>query len=179
MARFRGVCHVELNVPDYERAIQFYDRMFGWLGYSSFWTLGIGSISTYYTAYPHSYIGIQPSPHTEHLQDSERRCGINHVALWAKNRREVDAFYAGFLKPEGLAVPDPPDWCWEYAPDYYAVFFFDPYGIRWELVHVPLLPSPVAIYKWWRTLSGIWKEHPEWKRHPFPESLRKLPRRGN
>jgi predicted enzyme related to lactoylglutathione lyase len=39
--RFRGLCHVELNVPDYERAIEFYDKMFGWLGFSSFSTLGI------------------------------------------------------------------------------------------------------------------------------------------
>jgi predicted enzyme related to lactoylglutathione lyase len=37
----RGLCHVDLNVPDSDRALGFYDRMFGWLGYRSFSTLGI------------------------------------------------------------------------------------------------------------------------------------------
>jgi catechol 2,3-dioxygenase-like lactoylglutathione lyase family enzyme len=175
--RFRGLCHIELNVPDYERAIEFYDRMFGWLGYSSFSTLGIGYISTYYTAFPHSYIGIQPSQHPECVKHEEKRCGINHVALWAKSHREVDSFYTDFLKPQRLVVLDTPDRCPEYAPGYYAVFFLDPYGIRWELAHVPLLPSPVAIFRWWRVLSQIRKKYPEWKRHPFFESQRRLPRR--
>ena len=173
--RLRGVCHLELNVPDYDRAIAFYDQMFGWLGYSSFSTLGIGYISTYYCAFPHSYIGIQPSHHPEHLEHEERRCGINHVALWAKSRREVDSFYTGFLKSQRLEVLDRPDWCPTYTPGYYAVFFLDPYGIRWELAHIPFIPSPLAIYKWWRLLARIGQEHPEWKQHPFFESLRRLP----
>ncbi len=175
--RLRGLCHVELNVPDYEQAIGFYDRMFGWLGYSSFSTLGIGYVSTYYTALPHSYIGIQPSPHPEPLDYEERQCGINHVALWARSRREVDSFHEDFLKPARVVVLDPPDWCPEYSPAYYAVFFLDPYGIRWELARVPMIPSPVAIYRWWRALSEIGKEHPEWKQHPLFEAQRRLPRR--
>jgi catechol 2,3-dioxygenase-like lactoylglutathione lyase family enzyme len=177
--RFRGLCHVELNVPDYERAIQFYDQMFGWLGYSSFSTLGIGYVSTYYTAFPHSYIGIQPSRYPEHLKQEEKRVGINHVALWAKSRREVDSFYRDFLQPHGLVVLDPPDCCPEYSPGYYAVFFLDPYGIRWELARVPMVPSPAAIYRWWRVLSGIKSQHPKWKRHPFFEAQRRLPRRNS
>jgi hypothetical protein len=96
------------------------------------------------------------------------------VALWSKSRREVDAFYAEFLKPQHLIVLDTPD----YSPNYYAVFFLDPYGIRWELAHVPLLPSPVAIYRWWRRLSRIARTHPEWNRHPFFESQRPLPRKN-
>jgi catechol 2,3-dioxygenase-like lactoylglutathione lyase family enzyme len=122
--RCRGLCHIELNAPDYENAIQFFDRMFGWLGCSSFSTLAIGYISPYYTAFPHSYIGIQPSPSSEHLEHEKMRCGINHVALWAKKRREFDSFYADFLKPQQLVVLDPPDWCPEYSPGYHAVFFW-------------------------------------------------------
>lgn len=175
--RFRGLCHLELNVPDYERAVAFYDRMFGWLGYSSFSTLGIGYVGTYYTAFPHSYIGIQPSLHPEHLNYEEKRCGINHVALWARSRREVDLFHNDFLLPQGLTILDPPDWCPAYSPGYYAVFFLDPYGIRWELARVPLIPSPVAIYKWWRVLSQIKVTHPEWKRNPALQARRRLPRK--
>jgi catechol 2,3-dioxygenase-like lactoylglutathione lyase family enzyme len=45
--RWKGVHHVEFSVLDYEASLAFYDRMFGWLGYKSFWTLDIGYRSTY------------------------------------------------------------------------------------------------------------------------------------
>jgi catechol 2,3-dioxygenase-like lactoylglutathione lyase family enzyme len=176
--RRRGLCHVDLNVPEYDAALSFYDRMFGWLGYLSFGTLGIaGCHGTYYVAFPHSYIGIQPASDDERPRHELRLTGINHIALWAHSRTEVREFHRDFLLPESLVVLDPPDYCPEYSPHYFAVFFLDPYGIRWELAHVPLFPSPLATVKWWRLLAAIGKRHPEWNRHPFFESLRPLPGR--
>ena len=29
--RFKGIHHVEFSVLDYEKSVEFYDRMFGWL----------------------------------------------------------------------------------------------------------------------------------------------------
>ena len=46
--RWRGVNHVEFSVINYDESIKFYDRMFGWLGYASLWTLDVGHRSTYY-----------------------------------------------------------------------------------------------------------------------------------
>jgi hypothetical protein len=89
------------------------------------------------------------------LRHEWRLTGINQVALWAHSRTEVREFHREFLIPESLVVLDPPDYCPEYSPDYYAVFFLDPFGIRWELAHVPLFPSPRAIVKWWRLLATI------------------------
>lgn len=175
--RLRGVSHVELNVPDYQTAIAFYDRMFGWLGYGSFSTLGIEYVSTYYIAFPHSYIGIQPAAGDTRLQYEHKRIGINHVALWAHSRSEVRQFYREFLLPESVVVLDEPDFCPTYTPNYFAVFFLDPYGIKWELGHLPFLPSPIAIVKWWAQLAKIGKQHPAWRRHPFFESRRLLPSR--
>ena len=171
----RGLCHVELNVPDYERALDFYDRMFSWLGYRSFSTLGIEYVGTYYFAFPHSYIGIQPGGNSEPYDHELRRIGLNHVSLWARSRKEVGRFYEEFLRPEGLRVLDPPDFCPDYAPTYYAVFFLDPFGIRWELTYMPMLPSPFAAWRWWRRMARIKQEHPQWKRHPFFEAQRNLP----
>ncbi len=175
--RLRGLAHVELNVPDYETAIAFYDRMFGWLGYRSFTTLGIEYVSTYYIAFPHSYIGIQPAAGDTRLQHELRQTGINHVALWAHSRSEVRRFYQEFLVPESVAVLDQPQFCPTYTPDYFAVFFLDPYGIKWEFAHMPLLPSPIAVAKWWRLLAKIGSRHPEWRKHPAFESQRRLPSR--
>lgn len=178
--RLRGVHHVEFSVPDYENAIPFYDRMFGWLGYTSFWTLDVGYRSTYYMArfpLPHSYIGIQPAARGGTLDHTEHATGIHHVAIWARGRREVDRFHARFLAPRGIIVTDPPAEYPIYAPGYYAVFFLDPAGIRWELAHTPRLPGPGAILRSLRAARRLRDEHPEWRRHPAREMMRKLPGR--
>jgi catechol 2,3-dioxygenase-like lactoylglutathione lyase family enzyme len=88
--RFRGVHHVEFSVLDYERSIAFFDRMFGCLGYRSFWTLDIGYRSTCYMArFPffHSYIGIQPARSGSKLKHEDQATGIHHIALQAAGRK--------------------------------------------------------------------------------------------
>ncbi len=179
--RLRGIHHVEFSVLDYERSVAFYDRMFGWLGYHSFWTLDIGYRSTYYMArfpFAHSYIGIQPAREGGHLDPAEQATGIHHVALWARRRREVDAFHREFLRPEGLVVTDPPAEYPIYTPGYYAVFFTDPTGIRWELAHTPFLPGPGAIRRSLRAARALRRQHPEWRHHPLREMQRRLPSRS-
>ncbi len=42
MMRWRGVHHVEFAVLDYDDSIAFYDAMFVWLGYSSFFDVEYG-----------------------------------------------------------------------------------------------------------------------------------------
>jgi len=174
--RFRGVHHVEINVPEYDKAIPFYDRMFGWLGYSSFETLGIEYMSTYYVAFPHSYIGIQPAKSEEPYLFEDFKPGINHIALHANNRKGIDRFYKEFLLKEGVRVLDSPQEYPLYAPGYYSVFYLDPAGIKWELAHFPLIPSPWAFWKWYQLLKQEKEKHPAWKKHPIFEGMRKLPR---
>ncbi|WKE64573.1 VOC family protein [Gallaecimonas kandeliae] len=177
--RFKGLHHIELSVLDYDASVAFFDKLFGWLGYKSFWTLDIGYRSTYYMArFPffHSYIGIQPAQSGGKLDHSERATGIHHVALWARSRREVDAFYRDFLLKNQIPVTEPPAEYPTYTPGYYAVFFDDPItGIHFELSHTPMLPSLSSYRAWLDTLKGIWRKHPEWQAAPWKEAMRKLP----
>ena len=179
--RWRGVHHVEFSVLDYENSVQFYDRMFGWLGYKSFWTLDIGYRSTYYMArfpIPHSYIGIQPAKTGGKLAHADRATGIHHIALWAKSKKEVDAFYRDFLIENGITVTDIPREYPVYAPGYYAVFFDDPInGFHWELAFTPRIPSFSAYRRWQQALKDAEKEHPEWKQPAIQAAMRKLPGR--
>ena len=178
--RFRGVHHVEFSVLDYENSISFYDRMFGWLGYMSFWTLDVGYRSTYYMArfpLPHSYIGIQPAATGGRLDHSARATGIHHIALWARSRKEVDRFHRDFLLREDVTVTDAPAEYPIYAPGYYAVFFVDPTGIRWELACMPRIPSPGQVIRTLKAAQALRAQHPEWRRHPAKEMLRTLPTR--
>lgn len=183
--RWRGVSHVEFAVLDYDASIEFYDGLFGWLGYDSFSSMDMEYQSIYYmTRYvnPHSYIGIQPARTGERLTHSEQAVGINHIALWARSRREVDRFHREFLLERGLPVTDPPTAYPQYWPGYYAVFFDDPInGIHWELAHVPKVPSPHEVWASYRALRGFVKTRPDLARTVPGVTLqarRSLPRAG-
>ena len=88
--RVKGVHHVELSVLEYEESIRFFDKMFGWLGYKSFWTLDIDYRSTYYMArFPffHSYIGIQPARTESKFQvHADHSRAYVMFALWARKQ---------------------------------------------------------------------------------------------
>lgn len=163
--RWRGVSHVEFAVVDYDDSIAFYDALFGWLGFRSFSTLNMEYQSTYYmTRYvnPHSYIGIQPARTGTKLAHRDQAVGINHIALWARSRGEVDRFHRGFLLERGIPVTDEPKEYPQYWPGYYAVFFDDPInGIHWELAWVPKIPSPRQVWAFYRTLRNVAKSRPE------------------
>jgi len=109
--RWRGVSHIELSVSNYEESIKFYDRMFGWLGYASLWTLDVGHRSPYYLArppVPQSCIGIPPATRDQPRHSADRAPGLHHRALWARSKREVDQFYREFLLKEGLRITEAP-----------------------------------------------------------------------
>ena len=177
----KGVHHIEFSVLDYQSSIRFFDKMFGWLGYRSFWTLDIDYRSTYYMAgFPlfHSYIGIQPAESGDKLEPEAHATGIHHVALWAKSRKQIDDFHREFLLKNGVEVTDPPADYPVYSPGYYAVFFNDPIsGIHFELSYTPLLPPLPSIVRWVRTLKRIWQTHPEWNEPPWKMGVRSLPSR--
>jgi catechol 2,3-dioxygenase-like lactoylglutathione lyase family enzyme len=176
--RMKGIHHVEISVIEYENSVAFFDKMFGWLGYKSFWTLDINYRATYYMArFPffHSYIGIQPAKTGEKLNHNNHSTGIHHIALWAKSRKEVDDFYSQFLLKNNIEVTDAPSEYPTYTPGYYAVFFNDPFtGIHFELSFTPLLPSLSTYMRWRNALKAVWAKHPEWKSPPWKKAMRKL-----
>jgi glyoxylase I family protein len=61
--------------------------------------------------------------------------GFHHFAFNADSRETVDRCY-DLLRREGIEVLDAPA-VYDYLPGYYAVFFADPDGLKFELVHIP------------------------------------------
>jgi catechol 2,3-dioxygenase-like lactoylglutathione lyase family enzyme len=163
--RWRGVSHVEFAVLDYDASIEFYDAMFGWLGYHSFSSLNMEYQSIYYMTRfvnPHSYIGIQPARTGEKLTHTDQAVGINHIALWARGRKEIDRFHREFLIPRAIPVTDEPKEYPQYWPGYYGVFFDDPInGIHWELAWVPHSPTPRQLWAFYRAIRGFAKSRPD------------------
>jgi catechol 2,3-dioxygenase-like lactoylglutathione lyase family enzyme len=183
--RWRGVHHVEFAVLDYGDSIAFYDAMFGWLGYSSFSTMDMGYQSIYYmtrlVSSPHSYIGIQPAHSGSKLEHQDQTVGINHIALWARSRKEVDRFHGDFLTERAVPVTDQPKEYPQYWPGYYAVFFDDPInGIHWELAWLPKVPTFRHVWSSYRALRAEAKSRPDLA-NSVPgltlQAMRTLPRR--
>jgi glyoxylase I family protein len=64
--------------------------------------------------------------------------GLHHIAFDAASREVVDAIGA-WLRDEGAEIDGGPGER-DYTPGYYAVFFFDPDGLKLEVVHQPPRP---------------------------------------
>lgn len=164
--RWRGVHHVEFAVLNYGDSIAFYDALFGWLGYSSFSTLNMEYRSIYYMTRfetsPHSYIEIQPARTGNRLTHTDQAVGINHIALWARSRTEVNRLHREFLVGNKIRVTEAPREYPQYWPGYYAVFFDDPInGIHWELAGLPKAPTPRQLWSSYRALRTQANSRPD------------------
>ena len=69
------------------------------------------------------------------VSDLDRSLAFYHVAFEARSRAEVDERFQ-WLRSEGAEVESEPREH-DYTEGYYAVFFYDPDGIKLELVHKP------------------------------------------
>jgi catechol 2,3-dioxygenase-like lactoylglutathione lyase family enzyme len=140
-----GIHHLDLVVSDLERSLAFYRDLLGPLGYVREGPIRgergervvyLGHISV------HTAIGLRESQSDAHRLPYDRYAvGVHHVAFGAPSRDMVDE-RAAWLRERGAELEgDPAEY--DYVAGYYAVFF-DPDGIKLEIVHVPEDPGLAA-----------------------------------
>jgi glyoxylase I family protein len=130
-----GVEHIDLTVNDVAHSTAFYDKVLGELGFRKLETPEGDTDVRWGNA--HLTIAIRPAPSANRGAEFDRyRVGLHHLALRAHTRAAVDEFHR-FLMLEKLTVLDAPAEYPQYGPNYYAVFFADPDGIKLELAHFP------------------------------------------
>ena len=132
--RSTGVHHVDLVVSSIERSLPFYRDLLGplgWHGVSE--TQGERGETIWYLWGPGTSIGLREAQ-TEGPHD-RYRIGLHHLAFEATSRSAVNE-RTEWLRAQGIEIESGPEEYW-YQPGYYAVFFFDPDGIKLEIVHVP------------------------------------------
>ena len=133
-----GVHHVDLVVSSIERSLPFYRDLLGplgWHGVSE--TQGERGETIWYLWGAGTSIGLREAQ-TEGPHD-RYRIGLHHLALEATSSSAVNE-RTEWLRTQGIEIESGPEEYW-YQPGYYAVFFYDPDGVKLEIVHVPGLAA--------------------------------------
>jgi glyoxylase I family protein len=138
--RSTGVHHVDLVVSSIERSLPFYRDLLGPLGFHRIGEVeGERGETIWYLSGPGSELGLREAQ-SENAQPYDRyRVGLHHLAFEASSRAGVDE-RAAWLRNQGAEIESVPQE-YGYMPGYYAVFFYDPDGIKLEILHVPGLAA--------------------------------------
>jgi catechol 2,3-dioxygenase-like lactoylglutathione lyase family enzyme len=130
-----GVHHFDLVVSDLERSLGLYRGLLGPLGYVRAGDIvGERGERVVYLGGPGVVSFSLREAQTPGAHD-RYRVGIHHVAFRAPSRAAVDE-RLHWVREQGLEVENDPRE-YDYIPGYYAGFFYDPDGIKLEIVHVP------------------------------------------
>jgi glyoxylase I family protein len=133
--RSTGVHHVDLVVSSIERSLPFYAELLGPLGFHRVSEVeGERGETIWYLGGPGSAVGLREAQSESDKYD-RYRVGLHHVAFEANSRAQVDE-RAEWLRAYGAEIESEPQE-YAYLPGYYAVFFYDPDGLKLEIVHVP------------------------------------------
>ena len=128
----KGIHHVDLAVADVERSLEFYLGLLGPLGWAEEvrYPTYRGTEEVVYLQDPASgtMLGLRPADEGEYRYYA---VGIEHLAFEVDTREEVDAAYSRCLaRKANVHFPPEDD---RDVENYYAIFVFDPDGIRIEV----------------------------------------------
>jgi glyoxylase I family protein len=137
--RSTGVHHVDLVVSSIERSLPFYTALLGPLGFHTVSEVeGERGETIWYIGGPGTAVGLREAQSGSGSYD-RYSIGLHHLAFEAASRGDVDE-RAEWLRAQGVELESEPQE-YTYIPGYYAVFFFDPDGLKLEIVHVPGLTA--------------------------------------
>jgi glyoxylase I family protein len=132
--------HVDLVVSSIERSLPFYRGLLepiGWTGLRE--VRGERGETVFYLSVAEAGVaalGLRDAQSDAHARPYDRYAlGVHHVCFDVHSRAIVDE-RAGWLVHEGATIESGPRE-YAYTPGYYAVFFYDPDGIKLELLHRP------------------------------------------
>jgi glyoxylase I family protein len=135
--RSSGIHHVDVVVSSLERSLPFYRDLLGPMGWH-----GLGEVegergeTIWYLTGHGSSLGLRAAQPPRLGEQYDRySVGLHHLAFEALSRAVVDE-RAEWLRRQGAELESDPQE-YGYMPGYYAVFFYDPDGLKLEILHVP------------------------------------------
>src|SRR5204863_8649544 len=137
--RSGGVHHVDLVVSSIERSLPFSRELLGPLGWHGISEVeGERAETIWYLLGTATQIGLRERRSDDGSYD-RYSVGLHHLAFEAHSRSVVDE-RADWLRSSG-ALPESEPQEYTYSPGYYAVVFFDPDGMKLEIVNIPALAA--------------------------------------
>jgi catechol 2,3-dioxygenase-like lactoylglutathione lyase family enzyme len=137
--RAGGVHHVDLVVSSIERSLPFYRELLGPLGWHGISEVeGERGETIWYLSGPVTSIGLREEQSGDGAYD-RYRVGLHHIAFEATSRAVVDERADWLRSVDAVIESDAQEYT--YSPGYYAVFFYDPDGMKLEILHVPALAA--------------------------------------
>ena len=133
--RSSGVHHVDLVVSSIERSLPFYQGLLGPLGYHRVGEVeGERGETIWYLSGPDVALGLREAQSESEAYD-RYAVGLHHIAFEAESRAQVQE-RAEWVRSQPVDIESEPQE-YSYLPGYYAFFFYDPDGMKLEIVHVP------------------------------------------
>jgi catechol 2,3-dioxygenase-like lactoylglutathione lyase family enzyme len=131
--------HIQITVKDMNVAVAFYDKFLPLLGFDiqNKVSATIEEHDFSVVEYTHPLLAFAiTSPRKSFTGDTinRRKPGaLHHLAFRAESRAEVDRLHSELMEI-GATIVSKPKLYPEYGPDYYALFFKDLEGIKYEIV---------------------------------------------
>ncbi|HEU4451340.1 MAG TPA: VOC family protein [Gaiellaceae bacterium] len=137
----RALDHLDLVVTSLDRSLPFYRDLLGLTRESEI--AGERGERVVYLSRPgeepsgNFALGLRERQSSAHHVPYDRYAvGVHHVAFQLGSRAEVDE-RAAWLREHGAEIESGPAEYPQYREGYYAVFFYDPDGLKLELMYVP------------------------------------------
>jgi len=136
----RALDHLDLVVTSLERSRPFYQELLGLTQASEI--VGERGEKVVYISRPGEEpagsfsIGLREKQSDAHATPYDRYgVGVHHVAFEVDSREVVDE-RAAWLRAQGAEIESGPEE-YDYREGYYGLFFYDPDGLKLELMYVP------------------------------------------
>jgi len=132
--------HIQITVKDMIIAVPFYDKLLPLLGFDlkRKTSAVIESHDFFVVEYTHPLLAFAITSPRQAFKDDiihRRKPGaLHHLAFKAESRAEVDLLYPR-IKEIGATIVNEPKLYPEHGQNYYALFFKDLEGIKYEIVY--------------------------------------------
>ena len=134
------VDHIQITVGDLDSAVEFYDRLMPVLGFDREKKSGAvipeHDFRVVEYAHPRLCFAITSPRQAFRTEPVHRRRpgSVHHLAFRAASRAEVDEVHRRVAEVGAVIVSPPREYPEYKPPGYYAFFFKDPEGIKYEVV---------------------------------------------
>ena len=134
--------HIQITVKDFSRAERFYDQLMPILGYDldkkSKGSVPAHEFDVIEYFHPDLIFAINSPRDAFKEEEVHRRKpgAVHHIAFKANSKEEVDNKYPK-IKEIGADIVNPPQYYPQHGENYYALFFKDLDGIKFEIVFEP------------------------------------------